>query len=136
MAGLAATDRMTLDRHVVRRIGDHHLREGALQHRFVGGVAQGISADQPVPPEVPDVTRSTNGWAVIEPGQIVGRIGCCQRRLAVQHQVDLAGRETGRLDIEVEFDQLLEVLAQQLEVPDCLFRQTIVGGRRLASRPR
>jgi hypothetical protein len=88
---------------------------------------KGVAADQPVPPEFPDIARSTNSRAVIEPGQVVGRVGCCRRRLAVQHQIDLAGREAGQLDVEVEVDQLLEVLAQQVEVPDRLFRQPVVG---------
>jgi hypothetical protein len=127
VTGLAAADGVPLDRHVVGWIGDHHLRELALQQRPVGGLAQGVAADQTMPPEFPDVAGPTNGWAFLKPRQIVGRIGCCRRRLAVQHQVDLAGREAGQLDLEVEVDQLLEVLAQQIEVPDRLFRQPVVG---------
>ena len=98
-----------------------------MQQRLVGGVEQGVAADHPVPPQFPDIAGLTDSRAVVKPRQIVGGIGCCRRRLAVQHQVDLAGREAGQLDIEVDLDQLLEMLPQQIEVPDRLFRQPVVG---------
>lgn len=45
----------------------------------------------------------------------------------VEQQVALAGRETGQLDIEIDLDQLLEMLAEYVEVPHRLLRQPVVG---------
>jgi hypothetical protein len=118
---------MAVDRYIVGWIGDHHLREVALQRRLVAGVGQGIAADQAVPPELPHIAGLADRRAVVESRQIVGRVIARRHRLAVKHQVDFTGREAGQLDVEIEIDQLPEMLSQQIDVPDRLLGQSVVG---------
>ena len=62
-----------------------------------------------------------------ETGQIIGRI-CGHRRLrAIYHQVDFTSREAGELDIEIKFDQILEMASQQIKIPNRLLWKPIVS---------
>ena len=48
--------------------------------------------------------------------------------------IDLADRETGHLEVEIEFDfrQCLQLLRQKLVVPSCDFAQAVIGDRKSA----
>jgi hypothetical protein len=126
-ADLASANRMP-DRQIIRSVGDHRLREGAAQQHLVGDALQGVAADQAVSTQLPDIPELADGRGLRgQIGQIVGRVVCCRSWLPVQQQVRLPCREAGQLDIEVEVDQRLEMLPQQVEIPQRLFRQAVVG---------
>src|SRR5271155_2043078 len=57
MARLAPPYRVTLDAYVVRRVGDDHLGPLAPQQPLVRGALQGVAADQPVPAQLPAISR-------------------------------------------------------------------------------
>ena len=113
MAYLAAAHRMSADLYIVGRIADDHLCNLAVEQSFVGFSVQGITADQTMSPQLPNVTElAQRGTIDRKPRQIVGRIGGVRLGRAVHQQVDLSGREAGELDIEIELDQVFEVTSQ------------------------
>ncbi len=116
------------DRHVERRVGNHRLGELAPQQHRVRGALQGVAADQAVPAQLPAIAQLADGRALRDqPRQIVGRVGRRRCRLAIQQQVDLSRCEAGQFDVEVDLDQRIEVVLQQFEVPNRLFRQAVVA---------
>src|SRR5437764_2134693 len=59
----AATASVTIDAHVVGRIGEDHLREFRAEKRVVGLRKGGISTDYPMRAEQPDVVEAGNEWS-------------------------------------------------------------------------
>jgi hypothetical protein len=135
---LAVLDRaqaanMAVDLHVVRRVGEDHLRPHAPEQVGIGGRGSGIPTDEPVPADLPDIAQSGDGrTALIDIGDLVSGIRLarhngCRAKLADQ-DVDLRHRKAGdrHLEVEVEFGEILKVDRQQLPVPAGLFGDAVV----------
>ena len=112
-APFTAAHRVPVDPHVVRRVGNDHLREVGPEQQLVRVALQSIAAHQAMSIELPDIAQLADWWHVQrQPAQIIGRIGRHRCRLAIQEEVDLPGREACQLDIEIDLDQLLEVVPE------------------------
>jgi hypothetical protein len=107
---------MAIDRHVVGRIGEDQV--GALCAHQPCDIICGarITAQQPVFPELPEITGP--GHRII--GQlrdtILRTIGCCLCRL-VDGQIDLGQREAGEDHVELQVDEGLQLDGEDLHVP-------------------
>ena len=128
---------MTIDRHIVRRVGEHH--HGAfLAHQrgesrgFEGRAAEQVMAtEQPLISNVADLGAGRNiGYRI---GRIVIVLGQALERS--DPQIDLADFEAGDLDAEIEPHQreLRELLGKQPVVPGRDLGQPIVGDHERAS---
>ena len=81
-----------------------------------------------MPAEFPNVTKLGHRWPFrTKTHQVIGRISCRGLLRTVYQQVDFPGRKTGELDIEIEFDQILEMASQQIKIPHRLLGQPIVS---------
>src|SRR5215212_4077439 len=104
MARLTEPAHVTLDRHVVGRVGEDQI--GALlTHEQLHGLAlAGVAAHEPVPAQEPHVPRSSYGCALVRDWRerVLRSGGCTRRTLArlVEHKVDLSQREARELDLE------------------------------------
>ena len=78
--------------------------------------------------KLPNVTRSGNCQSFrSKAGQIIGGIICDGLLGAVDEEVDFPGRETGELNVEIDFDQVLEMTRSRSK------SQTACSGRRLSA---
>src|SRR5262249_37943702 len=113
MAHLAAAHRVAVDPHVVGRVTDHHLGELSLQKRFVSLAALGIATDKAMPAELPNVTKLgyRRPFRTKTP-QVIGRVSRRGLLRTVYQQVDFPGRKAGELNVEIKFDQILEMAPQ------------------------
>src|SRR6516162_6017146 len=128
MAHLAAAHSVTLDLNVVGWVGHHHLSELALQQPFVSLAVPGITADQAMAAQRPNVTKLGNRRSFrTKTRQVIGWISRKRLLRTVYQQVDFAGRKVGELDIEIKFDQILEMATQQIKIPYSLLGQAIVS---------
>lgn len=66
---------MTIDWHVVRRIGKHQVSGLSVHQRGVGDGLQSVAAEQAVAPQNPEVAGLSHGCAGRDSGQGVNRIG-------------------------------------------------------------
>src|SRR6516225_8836649 len=113
MAHPATAHRMTIDSNIVGWVRDHHLSELALQQTFVSLAVLGIAAGQAMPAELPNITNLRNRRSFrSKTRQIIGRISRRGSLRAVYHQVDFPGRKASELNVEIEFDQILEIASQ------------------------
>jgi len=99
--------------HVVGRVTDHHLGELSLQKRFVNLAALGIATDKAMPAELPNVTKLgyRRPFRTKTP-QVIGRVSRRGLLRTVYQQVDFPGRKAGELNVEIKFDQILEMAPQ------------------------
>ena len=119
---------MTVDLHIVRRVGEH--AAGPLvphQRRIVRRLA-GIPADQPMATELPDIAALGDSWAGFGVRNVIRRV----RSVAVpvvEEEIQLGGLEAGDLQIEIELElgKRLELDRQDLAIPAGQLGQPVVG---------
>ena len=72
------------NRHIVGRIGEHHLRPGVAEQLLIGLEAGGIAADQGMVADLPDLGRAADGGASSDVNRGICRIVIVgsQRQLA------------------------------------------------------
>jgi hypothetical protein len=107
MVDCAEATRMTVDRHVVGRVGKDHFGAFLAHQRREVGRVEGIAAQNAMPAEEPHISnlaerrpRRKFGNGI---GRVVGLFGRVIERCDAQ--VDLAHLKTGELDAEVEAEQ-------------------------------
>jgi len=127
----AEAARVAIDRHVVRRIGEHH-RAAFIAHQCHEGCrSEGSAAHQAMAAEDPQIPDPADRPT----GRHFGRQIC---RVVVgfgevfewrDPQVDLADLKTGDLDTKVEIKkrEFLELICEQLVIPRGDFGEAVVG---------
>lgn len=129
---------MAPHRHVVGRIGEHHARALPVQNAIVARVLQGITAEEAVRPEDPEIARA--GHRRPRPIRVLDGLGGggIGRAGGADEDVDLGQLEADDVEIEVQLapeaqvHQLGKLDLQVLRVPLREFRQPVVGD---AQRP-
>ena len=107
---------MTLDRHVVRWVGEHHVRLVGTQHVGVALGLQRVAAKQAMLAKDPKVARAAHRrGASVDRQQFVFLL----EAVAVQKNVDLAHLETADLEIDLrcKFQDFGELEGKRLAVP-------------------
>ena len=116
------------DRDVVGRIGEDHpgllARHQGGEHGWVAHIA----TDQPVRPELPDLTPVDPGGSGVGQG-VVGRIIRLLGSDGRQEVVELGDREAGDPNVEVEVrgHQRPQLCGEQVLVPAGIEREFVVG---------
>src|SRR6478672_9624793 len=111
----AATD-VAVDPHVVRRIRESECSLFAAHQPLVGFVIAGITTDEPMIPQDPEIARLTNRRT----GQGIGDFIFGTRRVAgsllrvLQNDVDRARFEPSEFDVEIDIDKSLQLNGQKL----------------------
>ena len=68
---------MTLDRNIVGRIGDRHVRPPARHQQTPGAGITGIATDEPVLAKQPEILPPGDGWPIdFRELDFIGRIAC------------------------------------------------------------
>src|SRR6516164_1327253 len=81
-----------------------------------------------MPAELPSVTKLGYRRTLrTKTRQVIGRINRRGLLRTVYQEVDFAGRKAGELDIEIKFDQVLEMASQQIKIPNRLLWKSIVS---------
>ena len=109
---LAQTFGVAVDLDVVRRVRDRHLSLVRTEQGHVGGLGEGISTQQPVLAELPQVAQVADDLFLD-----VLRLQIRIRRRLLEHQVDLRGAEACEFDLEVLGDQDLHLAFEDVEIP-------------------
>jgi hypothetical protein len=133
----AETARMTVDRHIVRRVGKDH-RGALLAHqRGEGPNIEGAAAQKPITAEKPEISDLADRRSRRDLEQHFGRVGILGRCVLERGdpQVDLAHLEAGHFEVEIETAErkVSELLGQQPVVPDRDLGQPVVGDHEGAS---
>src|ERR1700730_4522 len=110
MANLAVLDRAKAadvagNRHIVGRIGEHHLRSGVAEQLLIGLKLSGIAADQAMIADPPDVARTAYRRASCNLNNGVCSIIIVrgERKLANQ-QVDFRQIKARQRNVEIDFE--------------------------------
>jgi len=74
MVGRAEAARMTLDRHVVGRVGEHHRGVFFADQRREGGRIEGVAAEHAMVAEDPQISYLAEGRADRRRRQHIGRV--------------------------------------------------------------
>jgi hypothetical protein len=128
MSDFAMSHRMTDNPCVEGRIGEHHLGDITVQQTFIRATLKGVAAEQVVPAEFPEIAWFGNCGAVERKAtDVIGGICGLVRGPPVENEIDLSRRKSAQLDIKIDIDQVHEMLAQEIEVPDCLLGKTVIG---------
>src|SRR5947207_12965212 len=94
---------MAVDRHVVRRIGKYSLRLLAAHEPFERSNVSGITAEEPMRTELPQITHLRDGRAVHHKRRhFVGRIMPLLPLALLNDKINLRGIEAGDLDGKIE----------------------------------
>jgi hypothetical protein len=121
---------VTVDRHVVGRIGEHY-RGALLAHQALQGRGvEDTSAQHPVIAEQPQIARFADGRTRSRFDLGIGRI--FGRRFVVEAgdpQIDLAHLEADDLDAEVEIGkgEVPELLGKEPPIPLGILAEPVVG---------
>jgi hypothetical protein len=122
---------MTIDGHVVGRVGKNEIGRFALHQCICGFALASVAADEAMPSKQPQLARSTHrGIAAAKRRDMVLRL-CrpCGSTLAgfVEDEIDLSEREAGKLDLELQVDQPLQFECEQFPIPAGILRKLVVG---------
>src|SRR5262249_12767533 len=103
---------MAIDRNIVRRVGEDQSGYLLPKKPFIGIGVPRISADEPMPPEGPKVSRSAHRGSVtlIDRDRVLScGVGAIERALSgfVEHNLGLGERKSGDLDVEIKIDETL-----------------------------
>ena len=71
---------MTSDGHVVGRIGKDNSRRSPLQQPVVSGLIERVAAEQPMPTQLPEITRPADRRLVEDRRHLIGGIGVASRQ--------------------------------------------------------
>ena len=125
--GAGAAD-MTVDLHIVRRVGEHAAGPFVAHQRRIGRRLPGVAADQPMAPELPDIAALGDSRAGFGLRNVIRRI-CPGAVTVIEQEVELRRFESGdlQIEIEVEFGQRLELDRQDLAIPAGQLGQPVVG---------
>lgn len=94
---------MTVDAHVIRRVGEYHLGALDAEQRVMGGSRQRIATDQPVRAKQPDIARPADRASRgLRRRKVIGGIARLLRLQPVDQAVDLGDREADHPEIEAE----------------------------------
>ena len=118
---------MAVDGDIVRRVGKDEFGLGAVEQAIIGGLVAGITAQQAMATEQPQIADLCDRRAGRGFGDLIFRSvrgAACLARV-LQDDVDLRHLEPGQLDIDIEFDQPLQLDRQQLLVPSGLFGELV-----------
>ena len=128
---------MAIDRHIVWRIGKDHGGPVLLHQDTIGRYVESAAAMDPVATEEPGVTRPGYGRPGPDRQRHIVGIGFRRRRGPFDQEIDLGHVETGGLqaEIEIEFGQLAQLLAEQAVVPAGDLGQAVVGDHEGAPAP-
>jgi hypothetical protein len=123
---------MSVDRDVVRRVGEQKVRPFVSHQAAEDGLVSSIPANQTMPTKTPHVACPRDSGCLIsdrEGDLILGLGRTVRRALArfIEHQVDLGRREAGEFDVEIDVDEALQLDRQQLPVPACTGSKLIVS---------
>lgn len=129
---LAGTTDMTVDRNVIRWIGEDHSGLLALHQGCDHLRIERIAADEAMRTKPPDVSRPTAGRYIgVIRQEIVGRVAILLVCLLGQNGVDLWNGEAAQRNIETALFSLAQqggqLLRQKIAVPACVERQLVVG---------
>ncbi len=121
MMDRAETARVSIDRHVVRRIGEHH-RGALVPEQLCKRLAiECVATQYAMRTEDPQVPHFAQRRASRKGGDRIGRvvIGCGRILEGGDPKIDLADLEADGFDVEVETDEreFLQLLRQQAVVP-------------------
>jgi hypothetical protein len=109
--------------HAIRRIGDHQLRLHPGQHCLDVSGDGGITAEQAVTAEEPDIARHADRDRR-QVGRLLGALGVFAR---MQQPVQLGDVESGQVEIEAETGEPVQFEPQRLLEPIGFLRHAIVG---------
>ena len=121
---------VAVDRHVVGRVGEDHLRALVAEQPVVGRGLEGVAADHPMRAEVPDIADLGDRRSCRDLRQpIVAGIAGLFRIEAGDQAVDLGDGEAGDAEVEVELglEQPGELDGEHLLVPAGVQRKLVVG---------
>src|SRR5579859_4804706 len=111
---------MAGDSNVERRVGEHEVGALTAEQPVVALSDSGVSAQQPMSTEVPEIALARDGRALFfdQRRNIIGRI---RGRLSAQNKIDFGGLKTRRRDVEVQIaldlQDLSQLYSEQLLVP-------------------
>ena len=120
---------ISVDRDVVRRVGEDH-RGSSFSHQLTEGrLVESAAAMQPVRTEQPGITRPGDRWSGGQRHAGIVGIGLGWDRCSLDQQIDLGHLEAGDLQVEIrgEVGEFAQLLAEQPVVPTGDFGQAIVG---------
>ena len=119
---------VTVDRHVIGRVGEHQGCARLTQQPLVALRLQGAGAEDFVRTQCPEVAglghrRARIDWRIVA----IGFIGPASQTLDLQ--IDLSDREAGgfQVEAEIELGEHLQVLGQQRLVPGGGLGEPVVG---------
>ena len=120
---------MTIDRHIVRRVSEEQIDLFVTQQQAIVIGVSGITTDQAVPPEQPDIPLDTDGNASGGWHRIIGWVTALGPSFLsfVQIDVALGQAEAFKLDIELPINAVLEFDRQGVFVPAGVQCQLVVG---------
>src|SRR5438105_9618644 len=89
---------------IAPKTGKDDWRPYALQQRVKGAWFKCVGAQNTVPAQLPEVARSADRWLIGDFRQLIGGIGPIpsRDRQPLDPQIDLAHRETGGFEVEIE----------------------------------
>ena len=123
---------MAADRHIIGRIGEHHLRLLLAEQRRINVGLCGIATDEAMPADRPDIASPRDRRPRRDRRHLICGIGLAvlfaERQLADEH-VDLRQLEAGdgEIEVDVEVGEILELDREQVPIPAGILGELVVG---------
>jgi len=116
---------VAINLHVIRRVGKNEFGLVVIHQQLVSRGIGGITADQDVLSKHPDITQTADRRPARLLGHLVFRLLTFVPD-TLEDDVDLGGSKTRQEHIEAQIDKALQLDCEELVIPACLLRKTVV----------
>jgi len=118
------------NRHIVGRVGEHHLGPGVAEQLLIGLKLGGIAADQAVAADLPDITLAADRRPSRDLNDsICGILTVRRNRQLANKQINFGQIKAGHRYVEFDFElsEILQLKTEQSAIPAGIFGEPIIG---------